>query len=262
MILHSQLYWFSLLSIGCIGAVIGSFINMLSYRLPKGLPIVFKRSFCSLCNQSLGAKQLIPIFSFLFQKGCCCFCKKRIPIRYLICELLSISIFVSCYIVFGPSLMFIKNTLFLSGLLVLFFSDLETGLLPDSVTLGFIPIGLLFAYVSQSLATHSLALGIGLALFGGIYFIGYLIYGKEALGIGDIKLAACMGSFLGIKGVVVASYLSFIIGGLMGLYYLFILKKKRSDAMPFGPAMIIGAAISLFFADELYTWYMNWAQFL
>ena len=152
--------------------------------------------------------------------------------------------------------------MFLSGLLVLFFSDLETGLLPDSITLGFIPIGLLFAYVNHSLSSHALALCIGLIIFGGIYFIGYLIYGREALGIGDIKLAACIGSFVGIKGVIVASYLSFILGGLMGLYYLFILKKKRSDAMPFGPAMIIGASISLFFGNSLFSWYMNWAKFL
>ena len=240
---------------GLFGALFGSFFNLLISRLPQSKPIVWNRSECPTCQHTLSPLDLVPILSYIALFGRCRYCKKCISFRYLLCELLTAGYFMFCWHQYGLSLMGIKLILFCSAFIVLFFTDIETYTLPDLITLPLIVIGLVFALVEGTLISSLLGCILGFSVYFSLGWLAKLYYKQEVMGGGDMKLGAAIGAFWGLTTVGIACYMSFLIGGFIGLILLVLQKKSLRDHMPFGPAIILATLVVLFFEPQLWTIY-------
>ena len=227
------------------GTVLGSFYNVVGYRLPKGESLLYPASHCTNCNHRLTPIELIPIFSFLLQGGKCKNCKKKISWFYPIFEMSSGILFALAYVIFGFSMEFVIAITFISMLLIIVLSDYEYMIIPDEVLIFFglllsIEIGI--GYGWQTLLSQ---LGQGVLAFVLMFLLkqfGNLLFKKESMGDGDIKLMAVFGLVLGFPMAV----LSIFLGSFIGLpISIILLKKKSTHIIPFGPFLSAGALIIL-----------------
>ena len=230
---------------------------MLIHRLPKNQEIVFKPSHCPNCQKKLTIRNLIPIISYLYQKGTCANCKTPIKKRYLLVELISLTLSLSLFYLFGPTPLFIKTLLFSLCLVILFFTDLETFIIPNSISYLLIATGLLWNISSKTHIDSLKGILIGFTIFYSIGFLSKLYYKKDTLGGGDLKLIMGIGAYWGIKTVIIASYLSFLIGGIIGLTLILAKKKKKTDYVPFGPSIIIGTSLAIPYTNSIWTYYFG-----
>lgn len=226
------------------GAILGSFYNVVGYRLPKGESIIFPSSHCTNCGHKLKAYELVPIFSFLFLKGKCSQCKQKISWFYTIFEILTGLLFVLCYVVFRDSIIDLVIALtFVSMLMIIFVSDFHYLIIPDSVLLVSSIILLVELIIKNGLNNFYIPLINGIISFIVMYLIkllGDFIFKKESMGGGDIKLLFVIGMVLGFP----QALFSIFVGSLVGLPVAFvILLKKRDHVIPFGPLLGIGSII-------------------
>lgn len=237
------------------GTIFGSFYNVVGSRLAKGESIVFPGSHCTYCNHKLGVFELIPVFSYIFQKGRCKKCKKKLSIYYPMSECLTGLLFALCYIVFGFSLHFVIGIIFVSILMMIIASDIENMIIPDELlVIGSILIFIILIFeVGMKGAFLQLLQGVCSFFFmWGLKLFGDFLFKKESMGGGDIKLLFLFGLVLGFP----LSIVSIFLGSMIGLpISIFFMSKKRSDIIPFGPYLCFGA-ITLFllnipFADML-----------
>ena len=249
--------WIEILGLVIAGGLFGSFANLLIYRLPRHEDIVVKRSRCIHCEHKLDFLDLVPVISYLVLFGKCRFCKAHIPLRYLLCELFSISIFVGCWFWFGHTYMFYKSALFLFSMLLIFFIDLEHHIIPDIISVPLIVIGLSAAFFEHQIIPALIGILIGFSVLMGIGFIARLYYKKPALGFGDVKLMMAVGAFWGIQTTILTLYFSFILGGFAGVLLLLTRLRKRHDYIAFGPAIIAGFCVALFFGDLIARLYLG-----
>jgi leader peptidase (prepilin peptidase) / N-methyltransferase len=238
-----------------IGLFIGSFLNVCIYRLPKGESILFPPSRCPDCNHRLGVIDLIPVISYLFLRGRCRYCQSSISIRYPMVELLTGIIF------FFISKTFINYQLFFylifaSILIVISFIDLKDRVIPDSLSVGGIIMGLIFNAINHNFVSALLGATIGFAALFLIAKIGKLVFKKEAMGEGDFYLAALLGAFLGWKLLLVAVFAAFLFGGGVSILLLISGRVKIGQELPFGPALCVGGLGALFFGQQLLSWYL------
>jgi leader peptidase (prepilin peptidase) / N-methyltransferase len=236
------------------GLVFGSFLNVCIYRLPRDLSVVSPRSACPACKKPIPLYHNIPVISWLLLGGRCSNCKKRISPRYLVIELLTGLLFLACFFYFGLTLAALKYTVFGFLLLGLIFTDAETFLLPDKMTLTGLAIGIAFSLLVpvNDLATQFLSGVISLpvssdvswrllslldSLFGAaigasfIYGAGAIYLrarGVEGMGFGDVKLMAMVGAFLGVKLTIFTIFAASIAGSLFGLWTVFVVWMKRT----------------------------------
>ena len=250
------------------GLLIGSFLNVCIYRVPRDLSVVRPRSFCPECGKSVAWYDNIPLLSFLRLKGRCRHCGKAIGIRYPLVELGTALLFGVSIARFGWTLNGLKWCLFEAIMTVLFWVDLEERMLPDEFTLGGSALGLLFACVTKvpgDLAGLLFpALGMrGQSLFealAGAFILTLplaaigLVWGKvtkrEVLGLGDIKLLPCIGLFLGVEVGIQTLLLGSLLGATLGGIYIFIMKKKaREYELPLGSFYCAAAALAPLFMD-------------
>ena len=245
------------------GLCMGSFLNCLTYRLEKAEGFVRGRSFCPKCKHKLGFWDLIPIVSFLMLKGKCRYCNKKISSQYLLVEVFVGILFVLifCHLTFGFDLTFgfwILTFLYLltigSLLIIIFLYDLKHYIIPDKII--YLAIGLAFLYRVINFETLLSALIAGAAA-SSFFFIIWLISHGKWMGFGDVKLAFFMGIFLGWPNILVALFLSFLIGSLAGLVLISLGRKKFKSEVPFGPFLIIGTFLALFWGHNLISWYLN-----
>jgi len=253
-----------------IGAIIGSFLNAVIYRLPRHESLLFPASHCPQCGEKIDWFDNIPIFSFFILGRKCRHCKLPIPVRYPIVEILSAVLFVIIYHVYGFSYEFLLYVTLSALLLTATFTDLEKGKIPNTVILtgaiaGFC-MSLIFwpACVPPSWTgwplnfTNSLIAflaGGGIMLFWAV--TGKLLFKKESIGAGDIKLVAMTGIFLGLQNTMLALFLSFLAATLIGIFMI-VLKKARMDSrIPFAPFLASGAMVSLVYGNQICTWYFN-----
>jgi len=244
-----------------LGLVFGSFANVCIYRLPKGKSIVFPSSFCPNCNKIIKWYDNVPLLSYLILKGKCRYCKKPISIRYFIVELLTGILFFSVYKKFGISVStFIYNLLVLS-LIIVGFIDIDTFLISDVIVIPGIFAGLLFSVFFPKIHDMEriesfLYSFIGIITGGGILiflgFIGKLLFKKDAMGGGDVKLLGMIGAFLGWKSVFLTLFFGSLFGTLISLILILLKKKKIEDYVPFGPYLAIGAVISIFLKESYF----------
>ena len=237
-----------------LGLVFGSFLNVCIYRLPRDLSVVRPRSACPECRSPIAAYDNIPVLSWLILRGRCRHCQHRISPRYAIVELLSGALFLGCYLYFGWTLALLKYCVFGYLLLGLIFTDAETHLLPDKLTLPGLALGVIFSLivpvndlmsqwvpslvsfpVSFDFSAHLLSLLDSLlgAVIGASFIYGAgAIYlrarGVEGMGFGDVKLMAMIGAFLGLRLTIFTLFAASIAGSIVGVSTVLIVWVKRT----------------------------------
>ncbi|MBU0671435.1 MAG: prepilin peptidase [Candidatus Margulisbacteria bacterium] len=251
-----------------IGTIVGSFLNVCIHRLPRGESIIFPASHCPLCHQRLKAFDLVPILTYLFLRGQCRYCKAPISSRYPLVEFMTGAFFVVAAIKFPLlSLSFWFAAVFSALLIIVFFVDLEQMVVPDVVSVGGISLGLLynlaralaFPQAGEANPFWSALAGVilGFLLFFLIGALGKFLFKKEAIGEGDLFLAAMLGACLGWQQLLLAVFLAYLLAGVVSLVLLAAGKLKMGDYVPFGPALVSGGLVALFFGQQILNWYLN-----
>lgn len=230
-----------------VGSIIGSFLNVCIYRIPREKSIISPASNCTYCNTPIRWFDNIPILSFILLKGRCRACYNKISLRYLIVEILTPVLFIALYSKYSHDIFYF----FIYSLLVCFliagtFIDFEHQILPDEITYPLIILGLILSVFNLNVKFIERLLGI-LACGGLLYLI--VIISRGGMGGGDVKLAAGIGSFLGIKAGLASLVFAFILGGLVGVILLLTGIKGRKDPIPFGPFIAFGAFIIILFNE-------------
>jgi leader peptidase (prepilin peptidase) / N-methyltransferase len=247
-----------------LGASLGSFLNVLIYRLPVHQPIGMARSQCRSCGRVIPWYDNLPILSYLLLRGRCRACHAPFSIRYPIVEALTALLAVALFAREGLSLAVLGAFYFGCSLIVLTYIDLDHRLLPDRITLPGIVLGLVLSVAAprggDRLASLETAV-LGVLLGGGILWLVAWSYekatGREGMGGGDIKLLAMIGAFLGWKGVLLTLLLSSLIGSMIGVGVMLARGANTRLAIPFGPFLAIGALIGLFWGEQIVAWYIS-----
>jgi leader peptidase (prepilin peptidase)/N-methyltransferase len=241
---------------GLFGLIIGSFLNVVIYRLPRGQSLVSPPSTCPRCDTRIRPIDNIPVLSWLLLRGRCHKCGAPISIQYPIVELVTGLLFalVAWATPAGPLLA--ARLLLVVILVVLFGIDLHHQILPNVITLPGIAIGFLFSLAGPPGWMDSL---IGMALGGGIlYAIAaayYAVRREEGLGMGDVKMLAMIGAFLGWKAVLVTLILSSFAGAIVGIAIIAMTRGNMRLALPFGTFLSLGALAAMLVGEPLVTWY-------
>ncbi|MCM8785352.1 MAG: prepilin peptidase [Candidatus Omnitrophica bacterium] len=240
------------------GLFFGSFANVCIYRLPKGKSIVYPGSFCPYCNKPIRWYDNIPVLSYIFLKGKCRNCKKSISIRYPIVELLTGISFLLIFKKFGLSVATPIYIFLCLCLIIISFIDIDTFLISDIIVIPGIFMGLLLSFLFPQIynmdriegflySFAGILLGGGILIFLGI--IGKILFKKDAMGGGDVKLLGMIGAFLGWKSVFLTLFFGSLFGTLISLILILLGKRKVDDLVPFGPYLAIGAFISILFKN-------------
>jgi leader peptidase (prepilin peptidase)/N-methyltransferase len=237
-----------------IGAVIGSFLNVVISRVPNDESIVFPPSHCPHCKHQLGFLDLIPLLGILMLKGKCRYCSAKISWRYFFVELITASAFAYTLYFYQNWLDFFFVAAFLAVLIAIFFIDLETTLIPDSLIVAGGVIGALYTLIRGMWWGGVWGAACGFLFFYLLSKIAFAIYKKEAIGFGDVELGAVLGLFLGWPLVVYAIFMAYLFGGIISMLLIFTKKVTLKDAIPFGPFLVLGAVYVLFFGTPFRFW--------
>ena len=247
---------FDLLMAGLVGLCIGSFLNVVIYRLPLGQSIVSPPSRCRNCDYLLRWFDNVPVLSWVFLRARCRKCGTPVSWQYPLVELITGALFVLVVWLTPIGPLVFSRLLLVSILIALFGIDLEHQILPNSITLPGIVIGMLFSVIAPPGIKDSL---IGVVVGGGIlYAIAgayYLWRREEGMGMGDVKMLAMIGAFLGWKAVLVTLVLSSFSGAIIGLLLMAAQRGDMKYALPFGTFLAIGAAVAMLAGDPLVAWY-------
>ncbi len=241
------------------GLMFGSFYNVVIYRIPADKSIVKGRSMCGSCNHILAAKDLIPVFSWVFLKARCRYCGSKISMRYPIIELLTGLLFYLAYLSSGSVWEFLFYASLWSMLLITAMIDYDEMIISDAVLLAFTLVGAVSIIgMKAEILTRVYGLIFGFGFYFAIYYIAKLIYKKEAFGFGDVMLMGALGIFMGFRDTALTSILSFYIA-LVVIVIMKIFGKKLEfkQEIPFGPYICISAFVVSLYGDEIVRLYMN-----
>lgn len=247
--------WF----VGLFGLAVGSFLNVLIDRLPRGRNVITGRSTCDYCGKALRWFELIPLISFLVQRGRCRRCHKKLSWQYPIVELVTAVGFM--YGMYGWNGSYgsdgiigvVGRWIIFSSLLVIFVADLKYQIIPDSmIAVGM--IGVIGGIRDIGVMRENAMVGLGAA---GFFLLLWIITRGRGMGLGDVKLAFLMGLLLGFPTIVVASYLAFLTGAGVGVILILLGKKKLKEKIAFGPFLVTGTIIAYFFGNTLILWWSN-----
>lgn len=240
------------------GLLVGSFLNVCIYRLPRKESIAFPASRCPGCGHGLAWYENVPVLSYAVLRGRCYSCHAPISIRYPIVELITAGLFIWHWWVFGGTPLFFVRLAFGCALLVLFAIDLEHQILPDVITLPGIVVGFLCSLLLPPGAVQSFA---GIAAGGGILWliaeVWFRIRKVEAMGFGDVKMLAMVGAFLGLKLVVLVFVLSSMLGGVVGVALIAGRRAGMASRVPFGTMIAAASLVASLYGDRLVDWYLS-----
>lgn len=248
------------------GACIGSFLNVVIYRIPAGVSLLYPPSRCPQCLRSLKSYDNVPVLGWLWLGGQCRYCRNPISPRYPLVEAATGLLFVLTYWQFELPLPAIGYFAFVSWLIALALIDIDTMILPNSLTQSGLVAGLLFQVVqgtasgngwAGALMSGIVGAVIGIWLFDLITLLGSVAFGQQAMGGGDAKLAAMMGAWLGWKLLLLAAFLACAIGAFLGGAAMAMGLLSRRQPMPFGPFLAIGALLALFIGDLMISGYIQ-----
>lgn len=251
---------FVYLIIFAFGLAVGSFLDVCIYRLPLKISIAKGRSFCPHCQSKITWYDNIPLMSFILLGARCRHCHQPISWIYPLVETLTAVLFVLSFWKFGLSWQFLSSLILLSALIVITFIDLRHQIIPDLISIPGILLGLIFSFLIPGFHWLNSLIGV---LLGGIFFYlmawgGQLLFKKESLGGGDIKLAAMLGAFLGWQKLILVFFLSSFLGALVGIILIFAVKDFRSKRIiPFGPFLALASLVALFLGDNLLNFYLS-----
>ena len=244
-----------------LGSIVGSFMNVCIYRMPRKLSIVIPSSRCPSCNTAIKPWDNIPIISYFFLGGRCRVCKSKISLIYPLVEFLNAVLYVFILWRFGFSWHTPLYFIFCSTLVVISFIDLEFQIIPDKITLPGIPIGIIigsFLLPDPFMRYNILGLKaslLGFVIGGGVYYALALV-SRGGMGGGDIKMMAMIGALMGWKAVLLISFIGSFIGGLVGIFLMVFKGKGRKTKIPFGPFLALGSVITLFYGEEILYWFL------
>ena len=244
---------------GLLGFLFGSFANVCVYRIPRRESIVLPASHCPACNHAITPLDNIPIFSWLMLRGRCRYCHSRISWRYPLLEALMGLSWAGLAWHFGPEPQLAMALVLLFLLWVLSFIDLETGLLPDVLTLPGIALGLLFSWWLEHGPDALIGAIAGYAILWSVNRLFLLFTGREGMGYGDFKLLAMLGAFLGWQALPFIILLSSVIGVVIGSLFLWVSRRGLRAEIPFGPYLAAAGMIWLLWGDAILGWYMTTA---
>ncbi len=251
------LYW---IYAGLIGLLVGSYLNVVIYRLPRRLSTVLPRSRCPACGTPIRPYDNIPVFAFLWLRGRCRTCGVRIGWRYPAIEALTGALFVLCALRFGLSLDALVAAVFCAAMIVLAGIDVEHFLLPDRITLPGIAIGIAAQpWLGDGPGLLSAAIGAaaGAALLTLVWGLWYVVRREHGMGFGDVKMLAMIGAFLGLRSMGVALFVAVLSGAATGLVLLLAGRFGFRSKLPFGFFLALGALVGLFFGDAISTAYLG-----
>jgi leader peptidase (prepilin peptidase)/N-methyltransferase len=249
------------------GALIGSFLNVCIYRIPRSQSIIWPSSRCPSCNNPINFYDNIPIISYyLLLRGRCRFCKEKISGIYPLVEVLNAVAYLLVFWRFGFGWSSVVYCILCSALIAITFIDLDFQIIPDRISLPGIPLGLIAgSFLLPDPFLRATALGYKASLIGAVsgfslfYLVAFLsikILKKEGMGGGDIKLMAMLGAFLGWKAVLLTTFLGSLSGAIIGICLMAFRGREKGSLIPFGPFLALGALLSLFFGQEILIWYL------
>lgn len=245
--------WFALTVAAAYGMVFGSFLNVVVHRLPRGMSLLRPGSHCPACGTPVRWFDNVPVLSYLLLGGRCRACRVAISPRYPLVELASGALTVAVVARFGLTLQGLEAMLLVMLLLPLAFIDLEHHLLPDVLTLPGIAVGLAGSLAGGLVPLFDAATGaaVGAAVPYAVIVIYRWLRGAEGMGLGDVKLLAMIGAFLGWRGVLLTLGLAATAGALLGLTLIALGRGRRDTELPFGTFLAFAAMIVLFAGNRL-----------
>jgi leader peptidase (prepilin peptidase)/N-methyltransferase len=240
------------------GALVGSFLNVCIYRLPLDKSVVWPASACPHCGRLLSWYENIPILSWMVLRARCRTCSAPIGVRYPIIEAVTAVMFGLAWWHYGPGVLLASRLVFGCALIVLFAIDLEHHLLPNVITLPGIIVGVVFSFFAEPGWMASL---IGVLVGGGVLYgvaeLYYRVRHEEGLGMGDVKMLAMVGAFLGWKLTLLTLMLASLSGTVIGLAFIVSGRGGMKYALPFGTFLALGAAAAATVGSPLLTWYLG-----
>lgn len=259
---------FILFIVFIFGLVVGSFLNVIIFRLNSGEEIVNSRSKCLFCGHQLAWHDLFPVFSFIFLRGKCHYCKKKISLQYPLVEISTAMMFVLLFdytFHSADDLSFLNFASYsaliyiFSALIVIFIYDLRHYIIPDKViypaiAAGFILIILDFFQGGRDLSYVANPL-IAAVLAAGFFLFLIIITKGRGMGGGDVKLGFLMGLMLGFPNILLALFVSFVSGAATGILLMLLKKKGMKSMLPFGPFLVFGSLAAYFYGSAIMGWY-------
>jgi len=252
-----------------LGASVGSFLNVCIDRLPRDKSIVTPSSHCDSCQRRLSPRDLVPVLSYLLLRGKCRYCQSKIPLRPLLVEITTGLLFALAYITFGLTLQLPLTLVYTSLFLVIGIIDLEHGLILNKITFPAAVTAILIDFfvpppgITEISSTWNGILSgvigavIGLTFLLIIYLVSFAIYKQEAMGLGDVKLAALIGLVVGSRLVLFSLLMGALLGGLVASGLLLFRIKGRKETIPFGSFLSLATIISLFWGNQILDWYLG-----
>ncbi|CAM3734027.1 MULTISPECIES: prepilin peptidase [Pseudoalteromonas] len=286
-VMQSQL-WFYLLTVGLVSLCVGSFLNVVIYRLPlmmqrewqtecrvlladelksnksasapKPFNLVTPNSTCPKCKTAIKAWQNIPVISWLLLKGRCASCNNPISVRYPIIEMLTAVLSLIVAYTFGATEQALLYILITWVLVALTFIDIDHMLLPDQLTLPLVWVALIAAVMGITISPTDAIIGAacGYLSLWSVFWLFKLITGKEGMGYGDFKLLAVFGALLGWQSLLTIILLSSVVGAIIGIALLSIQGKDKATPIPFGPYLAIAGWVTLLWGSQIQAFYFNW----
>ncbi len=256
-ILHSPWAW---ALVAALGLAVGSFVNVLIWRLPRDLSILWPRSHCPSCGNSLHWYHNIPLVSWLVLRGKCGFCHAPIRWVYPAVEGICAGLFLAFFARYGPTVATLGFWYLGASLIAILFIDWEFQIIPNELTYSGVVVGLGISLLSPHLTfTQSLAgAAVGFGGFLGLAYLGQWLFKKESLGGGDIKLAAVLGAFLGVWKVLLVFVLAAMIGLVISLVaMIFSASLRKHRQIPFGPSLALAALVTVFWGESIISYYIS-----
>jgi leader peptidase (prepilin peptidase) / N-methyltransferase len=249
---------FTAIALAIVGLMVGSFLNVCIYRIPLRRSVVRPRSRCASCERPLSWYENIPVFSYVALRGRCRSCGARISLQYPIVEIVTAAVFVVEYQVLGPTPLLPVRIAFACVLIALFAIDLEHQLLPNVITIPALCAGLVASLVLPPGIRDAL---IGALAGGGILFLIAEVYFRlrkeEGMGMGDVKMLAMIGAFLGWKLTILTLILASVGGSFAGVLLIITQRGNLKAAIPFGTFLSAAALVASLYGEPLVAWYLN-----
>ena len=243
--------------VALFGLIVGSYLNVVVYRLPLGLSTVRPRSRCPGCGSLIRARDNVPVLSFLVLRGRCRTCGTPISWRYPLVEATAGALFVACLLRFGLAPQFLVAVVFACLMLVLGLIDYDHMILPDRITLPGIAVGLATQLAAPLAGLIPAVIGtlLGAGILLAVWALWWVVRREEGMGLGDVKMLALAGAFLGWSGVLVTLFFAALTGSVAGLALMRWGSLDMRSKLPFGVFLALGGVVALFFGDALVSWY-------
>ncbi len=235
------------------GLAVGSFLEVVIYRVPRKLSIVRPASFCPSCKKKIAFYDNIPVLSYMILRGRCRYCKSKIPVTSIVVEILTSLLFLLNYIFFGLSINTATGIVFCCALIAVSFIDIEFRIIPNVIVLPLTIVGL-----ALNITSDPSNWWVPLAFSSGAFIFMLIIHliSPRGMGMGDVKLSLMVGAFM-VRNTVSALFMGFFLGMIYGVSLIIIKRKKLKTAIPFGPFISLGSIISLFWGNNILKWYIS-----